>query len=410
MSGSLVVHPPAERAPSRRASSLNRREALCAVFGAAAWAAGCGSRPASLPGRGALPVKPRVDAGVTPEVDARWERVVRAFEESLESSPAPGGAIGVVLDGKPALMTARGVRKLGTSAPVTTATLFRLESVTKTFTSLAALSLVEQQVLDLDAPMADLIPWVSFSDGAAGRGVTLRRLLTHTAGLSRNQILKLRDVRRGHEYQDLFSKNVLSLGPIDRFEYSNTGYLLVGAAIERASKTPFDEALRALVTKPVGMVSATTDGAVALTREHADGFGVDEGGRERSFDPPYLDPYVQRPVGGLHASVDELCLFTSRLLGRVPEVLRSETFEDMMNKHTSTNERDVWYGYGVYRIDSPQGPVWTHTGAGLGSTACFVCAPRKRFAFVAITNAGRYRGWRDLRRVAEEAFLGAALF
>jgi hypothetical protein len=78
--------------------------------------------------------------------------------------------------------------------------------------------------------------------------------------------------------------------------------------------------------------------------------------------------------------------------------------------HVATNEHAAWYGYGIYGIDSARGPVWTHTGAGLGSTAFFVCAPRDRFAFVAATNAARYGGWRDLRRTAEEAFLGATLF
>jgi CubicO group peptidase (beta-lactamase class C family) len=390
---------------TRVASFLSRRDVLRAAVGAAACATGC--RQPATPSRPSSNVEP---LPVVPRSDARWERVVLAFEKSLETSLAPGGAIGVVLDGKPAFIAARGVRKLGTSALVTTSTLFRLESVTKTFTSLAALSLVERKALDLDAPISDLVPSVSFSDSTAGRNVTLRRLLTHTAGLSRNQILKLRDVRHGFEYEDLFAKNALSLGPLDRFEYSNSGYLLVGAAVERASKTSFDDALRALVTKPVGMVTATTDSSVAAAREHADGYGVDEDGRERSFDPPSLDPYVQRPVGGLYASIDELGLFASRLLAGVPEVLQQASFEEMVKKHATTNEPDTWYGYGVYGVDSPHGPVWTHTGAGRGSTAYFVCAPRERFAFVATTNAGRYAGWRDVRRAAEQAFLGTTLF
>ena len=334
---------------------------------------------------------------------------MRAFDESLETSLTPGGAVGIILDGKPTFTTARGVRKLGTSALVTTSTLFRLESVTKTFTSLAALALVDRKALDLDAPVADLVPWVSFSDSALAREVTLRRLLTHTAGFSRTQITKLRDVRGGFEYEDLFSKNALTLGPRDRFEYSNTGYLLVGAAIERASKTSFDDTLRALVTKPVGMGTATTDSAVAATREHAYGLGIDAEGRERSFDPPSMDAYVQRAVGGLHASIDELSLFAARLLAGVPEILRPETFADMTTKHAVTNERDVWYGYGIYGFDSPRGPVWTHTGVGRGSTAYFLCAPRQRFAVVAMTNAARYEGWRHVRRTAEEAFLGSPL-
>jgi len=374
-------------------ASSSRRRAMLTMVGLAACVAGCRSS-LSPPGHGPPPIPPRVDA--------RWERVVRIFEESLEASLTPGGAIGIILGGKPAFMTTRGVRKLGTSQLVTTSSLFRLESVTKTFTSLAALSLVQ--------PVADLVPSVSFSDATEGRNVTLRRLLTHTAGLSRNQILTLRDVRPGFEYEDLFSKNPLSLGPIDRFEYSNTGYLLVGAAIERASKTSFDTALSALVTRPLGMKTATTDGAVAAAREHADGHGIDADGRERSFAPLSLDPYVQRPVGGLHASIEELSLFASRLMAGVPEILRPAPFDDMTKKHVSTTERDVWYGFGVYALDSSRGPVWTHTGVGRGSTAYFICAPRERFAVVMTANAARYGGWRDVRRTAEEAFLGSRLF
>ncbi len=382
---------------------MSRRGALRAVAGAgvAAFAAGCGS-VASTPRT--------APAAFTPPVDVRWERVVRAFEQSLETSLTPGGAIGVVLDGAPAFTAARGVRKIGTGALVRTSTLFRLESVTKTFTALAALRLVERNALALDAPVMELVPAVSFTDAAMGKEVTLRRLLTHTAGFSRNQITNLTDVRRGFEYDDLFGKNPLSVGPVGRFEYSNTGYVLIGAAIERAAKTSFDDVLRTLVTTPVGMKVATTDSSVVATREHADGFGVDANGHERSFDPPSLDAYVQRPVGGVHASIDELTLFASRLLAGAPEILRRETFEEMTRNHIATNENDVWYGYGVYGLDLPRGPVWTHTGSGRGSTAYFVCAPRSRFAFVATTNSSRYEGWRDLRRAAEEAFLGARLF
>lgn len=382
---------------------LDRREALLAIAGAAACMTGC--RPA----RSSAPRDPRI-ASAPPRVDARWERVVRAFDESLEASFAPGGAVGIVLDGKPAFTAGRGVKKLGTAAPVTTSTLFRLESVTKTFTALSALSLVEKNVLSLDAPIESVVPWVSFSDPDAGKNVTLRRLLTHTAGLSRNAIRKLGDVRRGFEYEDLFRKSPLSLGPLDHFEYSNTGYLLVGAAVVRASKTSFDDALRTLVTKPVGMNTATADGSVATRLDHADGYGFDENQQERSFDPVSLDPYVQRPVGGLHASIDDLCLFAARFSARAPEVLRRDTFGEMTKSHTTTDEQGVWYGYGVYGIDSSRGPVWTHTGVGKGSTAYFACVPRERFAVVVVTNASRYHGWRDVRRAAEEAFLGTPLF
>lgn len=372
-------------------------------MGTAVWATtGCQSS--------APPARSAAAPPTAPTSDPRWQRVVEAFDRTLEASVTPGGAIGIVLDGKPAFTAGRGVRKCGTSALVTPSTLFRTESVTKTFTALAALSLVEQKRLDLDAPIADLVPSVVFAEPAAGRDVTLRRLLTHTAGLARNPIRKLLDVRRGFEYEDLFAKNPLTLGPPDRFVYSNTGYLLVGAAIERAAKASFDDVSKKSVLTPLGMTHATMDGAVAAMHEHADGHGAGEEGRAHAFDPGSLDAYVQRPVGGLHASIDELALFVARLMAFVPSVLRRETFDAMTTKHTTTDEPNVWYGYGLYGVDSPRGPVWTHTGAGRGSTGYFLCAPRERFGIVAVTNNAHYEGWRDVRRTAEEAFLGAPLF
>lgn len=380
-----------------RESSMNRRQVLA---GLALVVAAC-AKPRACP-EPAVPV-----VGATKE--RRWDTVLRAFEKSLEDAPAPGGAIAVVVDGRPAFADARGVRKMGTSLPMTTSTLVRLESVTKTFTAILTLSLRDEKKLDLDAPIADLVP-VSFADAEAGRKVTLRRLLTHTAGLARNSITRLREVGKGTEYRDLFAKGPLALGAQDRFEYSNTGYLLVGAAIERASGVPYAEFLSARVLSPLGIPKATANGVAAETVEHADGFGPDVEGKDRSFDPPSLDPYVQRSVGGLHASIDHFARFAAAFNAGLPNLLRPETFAEMTTKQVTTNEAGVSYGYGLYVADSPFGPIWTHTGAGQGSFAAFVCVPRSRFAVVATVNGGRYGGWRDVRRTAEEAFLGSAFF
>ena len=336
-------------------------------------------------------------------VDPRWERVVRVFEETLEGSAAPGGAIGVVLDGKVAFTAARGVRKMGTTLPVTTSTLFRLESVTKTFTALAALSLVEKKELDLDAPVVDIVPSITFTDAAAGRNVTMRRLLAHTAGLPRGLDGK------STGYDDFFSKHPLTLGPVDRFQYSNVGYRVIGAVLERTSKTPIDGLLSARVTTPLGMKTATTDGKIATAREHAEGYGS-EGGRDYWFALTYIDSYVQRSVGGLHASIEELALFASRLLVGAPEVLRAETFETMTTKYVETETKGFSYGYGLNLTDSAAGPVWMHTGAGVGSSAYFICAPRQRYAFVASTNSSHFDGFPQIHHAASEAFLGSRLF
>lgn len=350
-------------------------------------------------------------AVVAPATDARWERVVRVFQDTLDKTKTPGGAVAIVLDGKPAMAAGLGVRARDAAAPITTKTLFRLESVTKTFTALAAMTLVEREEIDIDRPVTDFISQLQFADPATSKQLTLRRLLTHTSGLSRNQIKDLRHVRKGFEYTDIFARNPLALGPPDKFEYSNTGYVVVGAAIERAAKRPYDDVLRERVLTPLGMANATPDADIAATREFAYLHGFDQTTGEWIAPPPKLDPYVQRPVGGLHASIDELALFASRYLVEAPGVVKPETFAEITKNRVATDEANLGYGYGIYVMSSPaHGPVWMHTGGGQGSTAYFVCAPKKRFALVVATNSAKYFGWRDVHRAAEEAFLGSALF
>jgi CubicO group peptidase (beta-lactamase class C family) len=316
--------------------------------------------------------------------------------------------VAVVADGAPAFVHVSGVRDARRQDPVTPHTLFRLESVTKTFTALAALALIERRRLALDAPITDVVPTFAVADEREPREVTLRRLLTHTAGLSRNAITRLRDVDPNRPYEDLFARNRMNvtLGAPDRFVYSNTGYLLVGAAIERAAGLPIASALTSIVTGPLGMATATADGAEAAKRDHATGHGTDDGGSPAEFAPEWLDPYVQRPVGGMHASITELSLFTARLMAGAREVLAPATFAEMTATRVPTDEPGVTYGFGVYVGPTPHGTMWTHTGAGRGTCAFYACVPERRFAVALVANAAGYRGWPRVRSAALEAFLG----
>lgn len=129
-----------------------------------------------------------------------------------------------------------------------------------------------------------------------------------------------------------------------------------------------------------------------------------------TFEPRDLDAYVQRPVGGLHASIDDLARFAAEFMAGARNVLQPATFEQMVAKRVRTGDGDAYYGFGVYRASTARGDVWTHTGAGQGTMAFYSCVPRERFAVVAATNAAGYQGWRDVRRCAERELLGTPLF
>jgi CubicO group peptidase (beta-lactamase class C family) len=143
--------------------------------------------------------------------------------------------------------------------------LYHWWSVTKVATALAVLELAERGLLDLDDPIVEGLPFLmDCADGERWRGVSPRMLLTHTAGVkdpmpamvgwvhfpSEPQPAEEKTVRRAAE-----SRSALRRGPLptESARYSNIGYVLLGALVEKVTGSPFGEAIRELVLEPAGM-------------------------------------------------------------------------------------------------------------------------------------------------------------
>src|SRR5437773_1163624 len=127
-------------------------------------------------------------------------------------------------------------------------TTFRIASITKPLVAACAMRLVEERRLSLGEPLADLrLPW---------EGITLRHLLSHQAGLAHDWSKPLADYGEGDDALRRLAEDEAVGGPVGPgrlFAYSNPGYWLTGALIERAAEMPFEEALRELVFEPLRM-------------------------------------------------------------------------------------------------------------------------------------------------------------
>ena len=157
---------------------------------------------------------------------------LQAFADGLATSlmrtyQIPGLAAGAVLDGTPVWHVGYGTTRLGSADPVTSRTLFHLASVTKPFVATAILQLVERGQVDLDAPFSSYVPTFDISD-PRGRAISIRQLLTHTAGLP-----DVMDYGWAHpEFDDgALERYIASLStvhllfaPGERFSYSDMGF------------------------------------------------------------------------------------------------------------------------------------------------------------------------------------------
>jgi CubicO group peptidase (beta-lactamase class C family) len=117
-----------------------------------------------------------VSAADFPASDALMLRLMSTYH-------VPGAALALIKDGRIVLEKGYGFRDLPAQAPVTTATLFNIGSISKSFTALGVAQLVDQHQVGLDAPVIRYIPDLRLSDPQATQAVTLRQLLSHTSGL-----------------------------------------------------------------------------------------------------------------------------------------------------------------------------------------------------------------------------------
>lgn len=200
---------------------------------------------------------PDVARGAAGYVDTWW-----AFRRRHHRVPGVQGA--VALAGEVLLQAAHGLADVGSGTPMRTDSVFRVASHSKTFTATVVHQLHERGVLRLDDPLSRWLTWTSGS--AAGvAGLTLRQLLGHSSGLTRDGLdgdhwqLRRPFLDETSLRALLAEPAAVVTAPDVRFKYSNIGYALLGLVVEAATGSSWAEAVRTGVLDPLGLASTAPD-------------------------------------------------------------------------------------------------------------------------------------------------------
>ena len=327
------------------------------------------------------------------------------IEEHIEADRVPGMAVAVVVGGRLAYAEGFGrVRAAEGSDPVTAGTVFRWASVSKVHTAMAALSLVDEGILDLDDPVSAWLPEFSPEDDGYGHDtMTVRHLLTHTAGLPDDLpwSCSIDDDLLVQWFDAPYPWPVWST-PGAVWNYSNTGYNLLGAVLERADGRAFPDLVAARVLDPLGMRTATYRATEAVALPHAIGHELDPEAPDqpRLFPPDAYDCARSRPASALHGSVIDLA--------RSLEAILADPADLGPQRQTG-----LWgngqhrYGLGLYTFPYKGLEVWTHAGWVAGFEAQFTLVPDLGFGVVVTTN-GVWARTSDVRWRAVDLFLDLA--
>ncbi len=325
---------------------------------------------------------PRPD--YTPAVEA-LERFIR---HEMADKELPALSIALVDDQRTVWAKGFGFADPDGRVPATNRTVYRVGSVSKLFTDIAILQLVEQGKLELDAPVSRYLPEFR-PRNPFGTPVTLRQLMAHRSGLVREPpIGSYFDPGQPTLAHSIASLNVTALiyAPGARTKYSNAGIAAVGYALERVQGEPFAQALQHAVLDPLGMAHSSFESTPQI-RKHlakASMWTVDG----RVFQAPTFELGIA-PAGSLYATVTDLGRFLSALFaggrGRNGPLLRPATLEQMWTPQFAEPEGKPRYGIG-FRLNELDGRRSVgHDGAIYGFATSLQALPDDRLGVVVVT-------------------------
>ncbi len=307
----------------------------------------------------------------------------------------PGASVLVVEHGSPRVRVACGCADLERGEPTTPATNYRLASLTKQFTAAAIALLVEDGRLGFDDRVRDWLPSLPGSIAP----VTLRQLLTHTAGL-----IDYEDLIAPGATEALRDADVLALleredrsyfPPGTAYRYSNGGYALLALTVERAAGTRFAAFLRRRLFEPLGMHRTVAfEAGISTVPHRAYGYSAVGGAWVRT------DQNATSSVlgdGGIYSSIDDLAkwdaaLYDDRLLG-------AGTRRSLFTPTTPTDDPAVRYAMG-WRVS---GETWWHSGESIGFRNVIVRHPRRRLTVIVLTNRNDPEPYRMALAIARSA-------
>ena len=319
----------------------------------------------------------------------------------LNRWPAVGLAVGVVRDGSLESFSGHGLADIATSSPVSQDTVFRIASVTKTFTAIAVLQLWEQGLVDLDAPANDYLRAYQLVPKAGFRPATVRQLLTHTAGIREvlhlSGLLRMRDlgetVPLGRPVPSLaeYYRGGLRIDaePGTRFAYTNHGFATLGQLVEDVSGTPLDHYLRERILKPLGMADTDLVRPQRVRSRLATGYELRSGGAE-----PVGDYEVVTVGGGAAWSTPrDMARYLAALLGggtgEHGSVLTPATLATMFEPHYQPDPRVPGFGLGFFRANLGGHLAVEHDGILPGFDSQLLLAPNDGVGVLALANGAR---------------------
>nr|WP_246301183.1 serine hydrolase [Microbacterium immunditiarum] len=363
--------------------------------------------------RRAVPADPRVSDA------AHWQR---RLDELARLHGVVGAQFGIVEldDDGDVLATTRaasGVLDASTGQPATLDSVFQIGSITKVWTAILVMQLVDEGLLDLDAPVRSVLPDFTTADPESSERITVRHLLTHTSGMDGDLFT---NTGRGDDCVERYVASLSTAAQItpvgERFSYCNSGFVLAGRIVEALRDTTWDEALRRWIIEPLGLTQTVT--LLDDVPRFATATGHTGAGALAAPVPVWPITRSMGPAGLIDASVGDLLTFAAAAMrgGVAPngtrilsEAAHHAMLEEQVSLRDAVTSTAAW-SLGWFLQDWNGRTVYGHDGGTIGQRAYLRILPGARTAIALLTTGGHADGlYHDLFAEAAQLVDGTVI-
>lgn len=323
-------------------------------------------------------------------------KIDRIIQTEFNNPNEPGGAFLVSQNGKPIYKKAFGLANLELDVKMTPDNVFQIGSMTKQFTAVAILILEERGKLNVSDPISKFIP-----DYPNGNNITIYHLLTHTSGIK--DFTKMETIfeiaqkeMTPKEMVDFFKDEPVDFSPGEKFEYNNSGYVVLGYLIELTSGDTYEEFIQKNIFDKIGMDNSYYASDRKVIKNRAYGYHQKSHGFVNKTVISFSVPFS---AGSLMSTLDDMLKWQNALNKNI--LLQPKNLAQAFTQQSLLNGEKIEYGYGWHLYNREGTPTREHGGSIFGFKSMGVYIPSKDIYVLGLSNCDCHSPTQIVRDIAE---------
>ncbi|WP_109301372.1 serine hydrolase [Aquimarina sp. AU474] len=328
----------------------------------------------------------------------KFEAKIDSLLNSKYESKVPGAVFLIAKNGNVIYKKAFGLANLELNTPMEPEYVFEIGSITKQFTAIAILMLLEKGELNLNDDITKYIP----DYPTHGETITIHHLLNHTSGIkSYTRMKALKDIATKDltpiELIDFFKNEPMDFKPGEKYKYNNSGYIILGYIIESISKQSYASFIEEHIFKKLDMNSSLFASHRKVIKNRASGYHKKEdyiNAMHISFTLPYA-------AGSLMSNVDDMLTWQEAITHN--RLVRKNTIDKAFINYTLNNGDPINYGYGWHIKEINGTPSREHGGSIFGFKSMGVYLPLKDIYVIGLNNCDCNSPTKITREIAKLA-------